>query len=137
MSAKSKSFRFSCRDATKHYNIYVSAAEDAGTIFILSTLSTSSLEQVAVAAPNGIKWFQLYVYFDREVSLSLVRRAEKAGFKALVLTVDTPMFGDRRADMRNKFVLPKHLKFVYRLFFIASYISLNFYDSLGFFQFSD
>ncbi|KAK2583749.1 hypothetical protein KPH14_009662 [Odynerus spinipes] len=86
------------------------AAEAAGTIFILSTISTSSIEEVAEAAPRCIKWFQLYVYSDRSVTLNLVRRAEKAGFKALVLTVDAPIFGDRRADLRNKFSLPQHLR---------------------------
>lgn len=88
----------------------VRAAEAAETIFILSTISTSSIEEVAEAAPRCIKWFQLYVYSDRNVTLKLVRRAEKAGFKALVLTVDAPMFGDRRADLRNKFSLPAHLR---------------------------
>ena len=90
----------------------------AKTIFTLSTLSTSSIEEVAQAAPEAIKWFQLYVYCDRNVTLNLVRNAERAGFKALVLTVDTPMFGDRRRDVRNKFALPKHLRFVSFVFFI-------------------
>ncbi|XP_001604479.1 hydroxyacid oxidase 1 [Nasonia vitripennis] len=89
----------------------VKAAQAAKTVFILSTISTSSIEEVAEAAPEAVKWFQLYVYFDRNVTLNLIRRAEKAGFKALVLTVDTPMFGDRRRDIRNKFALPKHLRF--------------------------
>ncbi|XP_058802708.1 uncharacterized protein LOC131670799 [Phymastichus coffea] len=87
------------------------AVQAADTVFILSTLSTSSIEEVAAAAPRAIKWFQLYVYFDRGVTLDLIRRAERAGFKALVLTVDTPLFGDRRLDIRNKFALPAHLKF--------------------------
>lgn len=87
------------------------AAQAAGTVFILSTISTSSIEEVAEAAPKGVKWFQLYVYKDRNVTLDLVQRAERAGFKALVLTVDAPMFGDRRADLRNKFALPGHLRF--------------------------
>lgn len=86
------------------------AAEAAGTIFTLSTISTSSIEEVAEAAPKGIKWFQLYIYTDRDVTLNLVKRAERAGYKALVLTVDAPMFGDRRADIRNKFALPSHLR---------------------------
>ncbi|XP_014599549.1 PREDICTED: peroxisomal (S)-2-hydroxy-acid oxidase GLO5 isoform X1 [Polistes canadensis] len=86
------------------------AAEAAGTIFILSTMSTSSIEEVAEAAPKCIKWFQLYVYTDRNITLNLVKRAEKAGFKALVLTVDAPIFGNRRADLRNRFSLPKHLR---------------------------
>lgn len=87
------------------------AAQAAGTIFILSTISTSSIEEVAEAAPNGVKWFQLYIYNDRNVTLNLIRRAERAGFKALVLTIDAPFFGDRRADIKNKFALPSHLRF--------------------------
>ncbi|XP_076234394.1 hydroxyacid oxidase [Calliopsis andreniformis] len=86
------------------------AAEAAGTVFTLSTISTSSIEEVAQAAPSGIKWFQLYIYNDRKITLDLVKRAERAGFKALVLTVDAPLFGDRRADIRNKFSLPSHLR---------------------------
>ncbi|XP_028175099.1 hydroxyacid oxidase 1 isoform X2 [Ostrinia furnacalis] len=85
------------------------AAEAEGTIFTLSTIATSSIEEVAEAAPKAIKWFQLYIYNDREVTKNLVKRAEKAGFKAIALTVDTPLFGLRRADVRNKFTLPPHL----------------------------
>lgn len=88
----------------------VRAAQGAGTIYILSTISTSSIEEVAEAAPNAIKWFQLYIYKDRNVTINLVGRAERAGFKAIVLTVDAPLFGDRRADIRNKFSLPHHLR---------------------------
>ncbi|EFN83996.1 Hydroxyacid oxidase 1 [Harpegnathos saltator] len=87
------------------------AAQAAGTIFILSTISTSSIEEVMEAAPNGINWFQLYIYRDRSVTLNLIRRAEHSGFKALIFTVDAPLFGDRRADVRNKFTLPSHLRF--------------------------
>lgn len=86
------------------------AAEKAGIIFTLSTIATSSIEEVAEAAPKCTKWFQLYIYKDRSVSESLVRRAEKSGFKAIVLTVDTPHFGQRYANMRNKFSLAPHLK---------------------------
>lgn len=88
----------------------VRAAQAMGTIYTLSTIATSSIEEVAAASPQAIKWFQLYIYKDREITKSLVTRAENAGFKALVLTVDTPMFGLRIADMRNKFNLPSHLK---------------------------
>lgn len=86
------------------------AAQAMGTIFTLSTIATSSIEEVAEAAPNALKWFQLYIYKDREVTKDLVKRAEKAGFKALVLTVDAPMFGLRLADIKNKFSLPPHLR---------------------------
>lgn len=87
-----------------------SAAEKAGTIFIQSTISTCSIEEINNAAPNGIKWFQLYVYVDRNLTINLIRRAEHAGYKAIALTVDTPFFGHRYADVKNKFSLPSHLK---------------------------
>lgn len=80
------------------------------TIYTMSTLSTSSIEEVANAAPNTIKWFQLYIYKDRKITKSLIRRAESNGFKAIILTVDAPIFGLRRSDVRNKFQLPNHLK---------------------------
>lgn len=85
------------------------SAGKIGGIFILSTLSTTPLEEVAAAAPNTTKWFQLYIYKDRSLTESMVRRAEKAGYKAIVLTIDAPYFGARRADARNKFKLPPHL----------------------------
>lgn len=84
------------------------AAAAAGTIFTLSTLSTSSIEEVA-ATGNGTKWFQLYVYSDRGVTQSLVERAEKERYKAIVLTVDSPMLGRRERDVRNGFHLPADL----------------------------
>lgn len=86
------------------------ASASVGTVMILSTLSTTSLEDVAQAAPEGLRWFQLYVYKDRPVTEQLVRRAEKCGYKAIVLTVDAPTFGIRLADVRNKFLLPPHLR---------------------------
>ncbi|XP_033227821.1 hydroxyacid oxidase 1-like isoform X3 [Belonocnema kinseyi] len=87
------------------------AAEAAGTIYTLSTGSTCSIEEVAKAAPNGIKWFQCYISNDRKLALHLVHRAEKAGFKALVLTADSPRLGNRRNELRNDFKLPSHLKY--------------------------
>lgn len=75
----------------------------------MSTLSTTKIEDIAAATPNSEKWFQLYIYNDRELTKSIIRRVEKSGFKALVLTVDAPLFGLRRADVRNKFTLPSHL----------------------------
>ncbi|KAK8443995.1 hypothetical protein SEVIR_9G063600v4 [Setaria viridis] len=74
----------------------------------LSSWATSSVEEVASTGP-GIRFFQLYVYKDRKVVEQLVRRAEKAGFKAIALTVDTPRLGRREADIKNRFVLPPHL----------------------------
>lgn len=85
------------------------AARDAGTLMIVSTIATTSLEDVNAAAPDGARWFQLYVYKNRDVTRGLVKRAEKAGYKALVLTVDTPYFGQRIADVKNNFALPPGL----------------------------
>lgn len=82
------------------------AARSAGTIMIGSTLSTCALEEVA-AACDGPLWFQLYVYKDRGFTQELVARAESAGYRALVLTVDTPLLGRRYRDVRNNFVLPE------------------------------
>ncbi len=86
----------------------VRAAGDAGTIFTLSTLSNTAVEQVTAAA-TGPVWFQLYVYRDRGATEALVRRVEAAGAKALVLTVDAPLLGRRERDVRNGFALPPHL----------------------------
>ena len=84
------------------------AANEAQTIMAMSTLATSSIEDVA-AASQGNLWFQLYVYSDRGVTGSLVQRAEAAGCKALVLTVDSPVLGRREIDVRNGFHLPEGL----------------------------
>lgn len=81
------------------------AAGAAGTIMTLSTTASTSLEEVADAA-SGPLWFQLYVYKDREVTRDLIQRAEHAGYRALVLTVDMPRMGRRERDVRNGFALP-------------------------------
>jgi 4-hydroxymandelate oxidase len=86
----------------------VRAAGDARTLMVLSTLSTTSVEDV-VAAANGPVWFQLYVYKDRGATEALVRRVEAAGCKALVLTVDAPLMGRRERDVANGFALPPEL----------------------------
>jgi len=85
------------------------AAARHNTLMVLSTLSNYSLEDVRAAAPNNLQWSQLYVYRDRQITLNLVKRAEAAGYKALVVTIDTPILGRREADVRNKFSLPSHL----------------------------
>jgi len=83
-------------------------AAAAGIIYVMSTLSTTKMEEVARLS-TGPRWFQLYVYKDRGVTRSLVERAEAAGFTALELTVDVPVLGQREADVRNHFHLPDGL----------------------------
>jgi (S)-2-hydroxy-acid oxidase len=87
------------------------AAGETQTPMICSTLSTTRLEDIAQTAPIDTNlWFQLYVYRDRRLTENLVSRALASGYRALVLTVDAPMMGRRRADERNGFELPPHLK---------------------------
>jgi L-lactate dehydrogenase (cytochrome) len=80
-----------------------------GIPYALSTLGTTSPEDVAAAAPEGDDWFQLYLWNDRDAALELVRRAQSAGFTALVLTVDTPVAGARLRDVHNGFTIPPTL----------------------------
>jgi 4-hydroxymandelate oxidase len=80
----------------------------AKTLMTLATLSTSSIEE-AMAVATGPVWFQLYVFKDRDIAASLVQRAEVAGCKAIVLTVDVPLSGKRERDVRNRLTLPEHL----------------------------
>ncbi|ADP40751.1 putative (S)-mandelate dehydrogenase [Rothia dentocariosa ATCC 17931] len=85
------------------------AAGAAGIPFTLSTLGTTSIEDVRAADPDGRLWFQLYVMREREISYGLVERAAKAGFDTLFFTVDTPVAGSRLRDKRNGFSIPPHL----------------------------
>jgi 4-hydroxymandelate oxidase len=84
-------------------------AAAAGTVMVVSTFATQPLETVAAAAPDGVRWFQLYVYKDPGWTRELVGRAVAAGYGALVLTVDVPVLGNRRRDERNAFALPPPL----------------------------
>jgi 4-hydroxymandelate oxidase len=81
------------------------AAVAAGTIMVLSSLSTTRMEEVAAAA-GGPLWFQLYINKNRDFTRDLVARVERAGCQALVVTVDTPEWGRRERDVRNAFHLP-------------------------------
>lgn len=90
-------------------NFEFPAAASENVVFIMSTLSTARIEDVGQATGDSVKWFQLYIYKNRKLTETIIRRAENSGFRALVLTVDAPLFGLRRADLRNKFTLPPHL----------------------------
>jgi len=82
------------------------AATAAGTIFGVSSSAGSSVEEIARASP-GPKWFQLYVPRDRAVARQLVERVERAGYQAIIVTVDLGEWKD--ADRRNRFALPKEM----------------------------
>jgi 4-hydroxymandelate oxidase len=85
------------------------AAARAGTLYVASTLATTTLEDVAAVAPAAPRWFQLYVHTDRAFTADLVARAKAAGYGGIVVTCDTPVLGRRCADVRNGFGLPAGL----------------------------
>lgn len=92
----------------------------AGVIMGLSSFSTTSLEDVKAAADEARREagldgeadcvLQMYLFENRSVSEGLIKRAEAAGYKAIVLTVDTPFFGRRLSEARNEFRVPPHLR---------------------------
>jgi len=84
------------------------AVRAAGSLMVVSTLGTRTLEDVA--ATGVPRWFQLYIHKDRGLTRHLVERAEAAGFTAIVPTLDTPRIGIRYADQRNRFQLPPGLE---------------------------
>ncbi|PVU91071.1 hypothetical protein BB561_004576 [Smittium simulii] len=94
----------------------VRAANSRNINYCLSSISTSTIEEVGKAAEqvsnNTRLWFQLYIYNDKNKTLDLIRRAEASGFKAIILTVDTPYLGRRLPDIRNPFKLPSHLSLI-------------------------
>jgi L-lactate dehydrogenase (cytochrome) len=87
----------------------VRVAQRTGIPYALSTMGTTSIEDVAVAGPTARKWFQLYVWKDRAAGEDLVKRAAAAGYEALMLTVDVPVAGARLRDVRNGFTIPPTL----------------------------
>lgn len=86
------------------------AASDAGVAYALSTLASSTIEEVAAAA-SGPRWFQLYMHAERAVTTGFVERAVDAGYSAILLTVDLPKTGRRERDIRNAFSLPDGLRY--------------------------
>lgn len=86
------------------------ACRNRGVVMGLSSFSTTTLEDVREASGNIPNVLQLYLFEDRQHSIKMIRRAKEAGYKAVVLTVDTPILGRRNLEIRNQFRLPEHLK---------------------------
>jgi 4-hydroxymandelate oxidase len=86
------------------------AAAAAGTIMCLSTIATATPADVAAAAPDGRRWFQLYVFKDWGVTQNLIDQAVESGSSALVLTVDTPYLGRREGPLRTRFEIPDEIR---------------------------
>ncbi len=109
--ATAKGINYFCSNYDNNNNTFVClpACQRIGTCMTLSSWSTTSVEDVAIANGEGLHWFQLYIYKDLELTRQLVKRAEAAGYKAIAVTVDTPVLGSRLADVRYDFTLPSHL----------------------------
>lgn len=92
------------------------AAAATGTAMVVSTQASFPIEDIAAAASTNAsgapRWFQLYIQPDRDFTARLLARAEAAGFRALVLTVDAPVNGVRNAEARARFVLPPDVRAV-------------------------
>lgn len=87
----------------------VSVAAEVGIPYALSTMGTTTIEDVASARPDARRWFQLYLWRDRALGKDLVERALAAGYDTLMLTVDTPVAGGRLRDVRNGLSIPPAL----------------------------
>ncbi|KAL1473045.1 hypothetical protein MTO96_038965 [Rhipicephalus appendiculatus] len=87
------------------------AARDAGTVMIVSAMSTASMEDIRASAPDCLLWQQMYIFRNRSLTKSMIRRAEHQGFAAIVVTVDSPVTGQAVSLGKNMFVLPEGLRF--------------------------
>ena len=86
-----------------------SVAGSNGLVFVLSTLGTTSPEDLKAAVPHGNNWFQLYISKDRSITHDLIDRVEASGYDVIELTIDTPVGGIRRRDIRNGLTVPPKL----------------------------
>src|SRR3954453_16118258 len=82
------------------------AAQAAGTVMCLSSLTSTRAAEVAEAAPEGKRWMQVYCFRDRGGTRAMVEEATEAGYEALLLTVDAPFAGKRERDVRTGFEGP-------------------------------
>jgi len=88
----------------------VRAATSHGTCMCVSTYSTTSFQDIRNASSSALLWMQMYVFTDIDFTLTLLRNIEDAGYKAVVLTIDTPIVGNCREFRWDKFKIPSHLK---------------------------
>lgn len=97
----------------------VRSAKKNGIPYALSTVGTTSIESLAAEAPDAHRWFQLYLWKDRERSKAFIQEAKSCGYETLVLTMDVPIAGNRLRDLRNGMTIPPQLTL--KTLFDASY----------------
>jgi isopentenyl diphosphate isomerase/L-lactate dehydrogenase-like FMN-dependent dehydrogenase len=88
----------------------VRAAAAAGTVFCLSSLTSTRPAEAAQAARDGRRWMQVYLFRDRGVTHAMIEEALEAGYEALLLTVDAPYAGRRERDLRSGFQVPAEIR---------------------------
>jgi isopentenyl diphosphate isomerase/L-lactate dehydrogenase-like FMN-dependent dehydrogenase len=110
------------------------AAAKAGTVMCVSTASTASPAEIAAAAPDAPRWFQVYVFRDRELTRDWVERARDEGYRALVLTADTPYLGRRERDVRTGWKIPEDLDVHAVAAALGSMQSMTVADQFGIFS---
>ena len=86
----------------RSYNL-IAGVGLSGTVMVVSSGSSVSIEEIAEAEPNLVKWFQLFIFKDRNITLDMARRAQKAGYKAIALTVDQTVMGIRYQNIKNQY----------------------------------
>ena len=86
------------------------AARAAGTVLCLSSLTSTRPAEVAMAAPDGKRWMQVYLFRDRGMTRAMVEEAAESGYEALLLTVDAPYAGRRERDLRSDFQVPAEIR---------------------------
>ncbi len=94
------------------YFVHPGVVSTSTSVCISGSGSNTTLEDIAEAVKGSPVplWIQFYIYKDRDLTARLIRRAERAGYKALFVTVDLPVMAKRRMDIKNEFTLPKHLR---------------------------
>eukprot|EP00057_Strongylocentrotus_purpuratus_P014110 XP_011668584.1 PREDICTED: hydroxyacid oxidase 1 isoform X2 [Strongylocentrotus purpuratus] len=86
------------------------AATAMGTGMVLSAWTTSTIEEVAEASGNGLRWFHVHIFRDRSITRKIIERAERAGYRAIFISGDTPVLGRRLRALRNEFALPSKFR---------------------------
>lgn len=86
---------------------------EAGTLMIQSCFSNEKYSDVVRAAPEGLRWCQVYIFKDRQVTRHLIREAERAGYKAVVLTIDSPLTGFKADEVGPDYMCYRHDEYRY------------------------
>ena len=94
------------------YYLFISACAESKLCFIQSFCSNASMEEITQKVPDGLKWIQIYPHYSKKFLSDAVQKAERLGYTAAVLTIDTPWPSCKHNDVRNDFKIPPNLGYV-------------------------